>query len=405
MAAAVWAIASLVHCIAVSAEVTPDVSSVRWNRATHSRALLQDALQRDSAPFVEADVVLVDGSAVLPRPVNENWTVSLSELLYRVSATPMNVTLKLNLKSTEVLEVAKRNLLEAHLQNLKGLWFHADILPATGGEAPVNASTYLHPFASSFPQAVVSVGWTTYPETFYTWEVVDRMTRLLLCGPHLPARVSVAARASMLPNSVAQVSWMLDVIPQASLSIWAQDNDPRVTDTLIQLRKALPWSVVYYDLSEQQRADFERAKENVAYEPERTGHPVWDLPGVVACEQRPLAGRRSVILKEQGGSIRLPAAWKHFRARIDTSRSKTITLHMGSNSLTLNGDCFYVVARSTATAVIVSAWQCVGYHTNLTMLSASEPSATREWPIVPGPMSLRFQTPTDTAVYLVYVNE
>ncbi|KAG0427776.1 hypothetical protein HPB47_025200 [Ixodes persulcatus] len=245
------------------------------------------------------------------------------------------------------------------LRNLKGLWFHADILPATGGEAPVNASTYLHPFASSFPQAVVSVGWTTYPETFYTWEVVDRMTRLLLCGPHLPARVSVAARASMLPNSVAQVSWMLDVIPQASLSIWAQDNDPRVTDTLIQLRKALPWSVVYYDLSEQQRADFERAKENVAYEPERTGHPVWDLPGVVACEQRPLAGRRSVILKEQGGSIRLPAAWKHFRARIDTSRSKTITLHMGSNSLTLNGDCFYVVARSTATAVIVSAWQCV----------------------------------------------
>lgn len=403
--AAIWAILLLVYCGAVSAGVTPDVSSVRWNRATHSRALLQDALQRDTAPFVEADVVLVDGSAVLPRPDNENWTVSLSELLYRVSATPMNVTLKLNFKSTEVLEVAKRELLQAALQNLKGLWFHADIVPATGGEAPVNGSSYLHQLAPSFPQAVVSVGWTTYPETFYTWEVVDRMTRLLLCGPHLPVKISVAARASMLPNSVAQVSWMLDVIPQATLSIWAQDNDPNVTDTLVQLRKLLPWSAVYYDLSEQQRGDFERAKENVAYEPERAGHPVWDLPGVVSCEQRPLAGRRSAILKEQGGSIRLPSSWKYLRARMDTTKAKTITIRVGPNSLTLNGDCFYIVARNTAGVVTVSAWQCVGYHTNLTMLSANEPSAIREWSLGPGPMSLRFETPTDAAVYSVYVNE
>ncbi|CAN7949206.1 unnamed protein product, partial [Ixodes hexagonus] len=290
-------------------------------------------------------------------------------------------------------------------QNLKALWFHADILPATGGEAPVNGSVYLHQFAPSFPQAIVSVGWTTYPETFYTWEVVDRMTRLLLCGPRLPAKVSVAARASMLPHSVAQVSWMLDVIPQASLSIWSQDNDPRVTDTLIQLRKTLPWSAVYYDLSEQHRTDFERAKENVAYEPERTGNPSWDLPGVVACEERPLAGRRSVVLKAQGGSIRLPAAWKNLRARMDTTKSKTISLHMGSNSLTLNGDCFYVVARNTETVVVVSVWQCVGYHTNLTMLSASEPAIKREWPLTGGPASLRFETPADAAVYWVYVNE
>ncbi|KAH7959670.1 hypothetical protein HPB49_012953 [Dermacentor silvarum] len=78
----------------------------RWSRATNTRERLNAALSGDQPVFLEADVVLVGGLPVLEPPLGRLWDVTLNELLYQVTDKPKRVTLKLNMRSTEVLPQA-----------------------------------------------------------------------------------------------------------------------------------------------------------------------------------------------------------------------------------------------------------------------------------------------------------
>ncbi|KAH6933709.1 hypothetical protein HPB50_017675 [Hyalomma asiaticum] len=78
----------------------------RWSRATNTRERLTAALSGDQPVFVEADVVLASGIPVLEPPPGRLWDVTLNELLYQVTEKPKRVTLKLNMRSTEVLPEA-----------------------------------------------------------------------------------------------------------------------------------------------------------------------------------------------------------------------------------------------------------------------------------------------------------
>ncbi|KAK8769869.1 hypothetical protein V5799_013663 [Amblyomma americanum] len=82
------------------------VTFARWSRATNTRQRLSAALEGDQPVFLEADVVLTGGLPVLEPPPGYLWDVTLNELLYQVTEKPKRVTLKLNLRSTEVLPQA-----------------------------------------------------------------------------------------------------------------------------------------------------------------------------------------------------------------------------------------------------------------------------------------------------------
>ncbi|KAH7956243.1 hypothetical protein HPB52_007655 [Rhipicephalus sanguineus] len=101
------AAASPQHADSQPTTTSPQASKfTRWSRATNTRERLSAALSGDQPVFIEADVVLNNGIPVLEPPRGRLWDVTLNELLYQVTQKPKRVTLKLNMRSTEVLPEA-----------------------------------------------------------------------------------------------------------------------------------------------------------------------------------------------------------------------------------------------------------------------------------------------------------
>ncbi|KAH8039754.1 hypothetical protein HPB51_008686 [Rhipicephalus microplus] len=244
------------------------------------------------------DVVLDNGIPVLEPPRGRLWDVTLNELLYQVTQKPKRVTLKLNLRSTEVLPQAFGVLMVAltepyrnfatvasnparatelssaqravlyhayrlfivalfwngdaavdhnstvhviHrvLQNLVDLWIHADVLSGSAGKPPVEANLFMRQSLPFHPFAIISLGWNTKPKGAYSWGQVESMARLASCGYPFLSRVAFKVRASMVEASLAQLSWLFDVMPNATLVVWYADGEaphPNMTHALRMAR-------------------------------------------------------------------------------------------------------------------------------------------------------------------------
>lgn len=408
-----------------------DLSLVVWSHGTNSRWKLEQALSGRTAPFVEADVSWADGMAVMAHPPVRSWDLSLREFLRIVCGSPKNVTLKLDFKSSDVLESAFTDVENAPLENLRDLWLNADIVEGPGGAPNVDAQHFLQLCTSRFPQATLSLGWTTRPMASYTWEHVEAMARILVCGPYRVPRVTFPVRASMMAASTPQLLWLLDVIPGSTLTIWSSPLDPWSTKALVRLRNLLPWSAVYYDLPADQQEDFDRAKTGVASSAKPT-HPVdagmlpdWSLGIGYSCQQRALAGKRAVVLAGPGARVILPKKWDVLEAKLDLTRVGSLTLGWGpENKVQVNGACFYllltnghnVTVRVWASPCLPSSSPLDHHEEDKTghAQPTTRPLVARQWPSAPQtrasspkgpppPNGLLFESPGPAVVYDVRI--
>lgn len=409
-----------------------DLSLIVWSHGTNSRWKLEQALSGRTAPFVEADVSWADGMAVMAHPPVRSWDLSLREFLRIVCGSPKNVTLKLDFKSSDVLESAFTDVENAPLENLRDLWLNADIVEGPGGAPNVDAQHFLQLCTSRFPQATLSLGWTTRPMASYTWQHVEAMARTLVCGPYRVPRVTFPVRGSMMAASTPQLLWLLDVIPGSTLTIWSSPSDPWSTKALMRLRNLLPLSAVYYDLPTDQKEDFDRAKSAVTSSA-KPGHPVdsgmlpdWSLGIGYSCHQRALAGKRAVILAGPGARVLLPKKWDVLEAKLDLTRVGSLTLGWGpEHKVQINGACFYLLLNNGQNvSARVWASPCLpssspldhDYREDKASLvpPTTGPLVARQWPSAPQtrasspkgpppPNALLFESPGPAVVYDVRI--
>lgn len=388
-----------------------DVSLIEWSHGTNSRWKLEQALSGRTAPYVEADVSQADGMAVMAHPPVRSWDLSLREFLRIVCGTPRNVTLKLDFKASEVLESAFLDLESAPLENLRDLWLNADIVEGPGGRPDVDAQHFLQLCTSRFPQATLSLGWTTRPMSSYSWAHVEAMARLLVCGPYRVPRVTFPVRASMLAASTPQLLWLLDLIPGSTLTVWSSPRDPWSTKALMKLRALLPLTAVYYDLPSDQKEDFDRAKALVSSPTPHNHHvddgplPEWSLGIGYSCQNRALAGKRAVVLAGPGARLLMPDKWDLVEAKVDLSRVGSLALGWGQDTdkVQINGGCFYIALTNGAN-VTAQVWASSCLPTSSSFdeedhdkkgytLRSGKPLVTRQWPSSPSPPT---QTSTPT---------
>lgn len=392
-----------------------DVSLIEWSHGTNSRWKLEQALSGRAAPYVEADVSQADGMAVMAHPPVRSWDLSLREFLRIVCGTPRNVTLKLDFKASEVLESAFLDMENAPLENLRDLWLNADIVEGPGGKPDVDAQHFLQLCTSRFPQATLSLGWTTRPMTSYTWAHVEAMARLLVCGPYRVPHVTFPVRASMLAASTPQLLWLLDVIPGSTLTVWSSPRDPWSTKALVKLRNLLPLSAVYYDLPSDQKQDFERAKAAIPSSAQHNRHvddgplPEWSLGVGYSCQQRALAGKRAVVLAGPGARLVLPKKWDLVEAKVDLTRVGSLSLAWGqdTDNIQINGGCFYVTLTNgpNITAQVwaspclptTSSFDEEDHDKKSNLLRSLKPLVTRKWPLSSSSPSPQTSSPTAMA--------
>lgn len=385
------------------------ITFARWSHATNTREKLSAALSGDQPVFVEADVMLAGGMPVLMPPPYQLWEVTLNELLYQVTEKPKRVTLKLNLRSNEVLPQAFSVLMVALTENLLDLWLHADVLSGSGGKAPVDAGTFLRQSAPFHPFAVISLGWNTKPKGQYSWSQVESMVRLVRCGYPYLSRIAFKVRASMVENSLAQLSWLLDVLPNATLAIFSLPGEPQHTSALLSLRRLRPTARIVYDLPQEHQ--LENLLEEVG--PEDGGAKA-EQPGVEweaeesntgSCRKASLPGRNAVVLGDNGVSMVLPDWWSNLEAKLDLSKPRSLAVSMGEDKLSLEGACFQLVMNRSGQEVTSRAWPTTcKNHGSSSSKKGSGPEMVKQW-TYGEPAPLKLQSSPGAVVYAVRLQE
>ncbi|XP_043920167.1 protein FAM151B isoform X2 [Protopterus annectens] len=234
---------------------TRDGAAIRWYHAVNSKEYLQKAL-KSAAHMLEADVLLGGQGSLTKEPVmahssSNDSDCTLREWLDAVLKTDKGI--KLDFKSLEVVEPSM-NVLEKvkeHLQ--RPVWLNADILMGPCGESPtVAAQSFIDITTSYFPDAVLSLGWTTgwHPEKTkegYSWEMVKEMEHL--CKP-LKQPITFPVRAALVFQSKPQLQWLLKQSDSYSLTIWSGKEDQYCLEDLLNLRENLSKAQVFYDIFE-----------------------------------------------------------------------------------------------------------------------------------------------------------
>ena len=123
--------------------------------------------------------------------------------------------IKLDFKSTRVVEPAFRNLAR-HIDYLKGpLVLHADIIAGDNktGAQPVDIWTFLMLIRTRFPKAIISMGWCVDVnkntlETGYSMNMVDQMLQIVK-EYSLLQPITFPVNAALVKYSIAELQRLL----------------------------------------------------------------------------------------------------------------------------------------------------------------------------------------------------
>ncbi|XP_069483647.1 protein FAM151B isoform X2 [Ambystoma mexicanum] len=214
--------------------------------------------------MIEADVLLGGQGLgteepIMAHPPETDSDITLREWLNETLQS--NKGIKLDFKSLEAVNPSMV-ILEGMKASLKRpVWINADILPGPGGSPKaVDAECFLSTVVSTFPDATLSLGWTTgwHPQKNndgYSWEMVQSMESICraLCQP-----VTFPVRAALVHQSWAQLLWLLQESDRYSLTVWTGKDDEYPTDDLLFIREKLNADRVYYDVLEPQTSEFKR---------------------------------------------------------------------------------------------------------------------------------------------------
>ncbi|KAK2150591.1 hypothetical protein LSH36_399g04017 [Paralvinella palmiformis] len=230
---------------------TRDGLLVTWAHAVNSEQELKSALMSD-AMMLEADVLLEGQGTVnqtdtpiMAHPPNIYSDITLERWLEITLNTSRGI--KLDFKSVEVLDPSLRIVSASLSRYQQPIWLNADIFSGPNAEdsTPLNATIFRETVLQFFPEATLSVGWTTAdgPEG-YTRDMVDEM--LAFVAP-LQQPVTFPVRAKLVKRSWDNLKELLSSSRAHALTIWSGSDlvDP---DDLVYVRENSDLDRVYYDL-------------------------------------------------------------------------------------------------------------------------------------------------------------
>lgn len=136
-----------------------------------------------------------------------------------------------------------------------------DILsgPCKSDRSPVNPGVFFSLCAKYFPSATLSVGWTTnsfisVENDFYEWRFVQPIKDLL---SSVTQPVTFPVRANMIGKSMEQMTWLLSLSSNYSLTVWSAFFDkPNIKDLVVLQNKVSNSKKIFYDLPSDQKAKF-----------------------------------------------------------------------------------------------------------------------------------------------------
>ncbi|XP_057371637.1 uncharacterized protein LOC130692528 isoform X1 [Daphnia carinata] len=250
-------------------QIKSDLSRIKWGHGINSRIQLYKSLHgRDM--MIEADVsvgTITGGDAtimpIMAHPPLNTSDLSLEEFLDTILDSNTTKGIKLDFKDLEVVELSLVAIKSRASKIIGPLWLNADILPGpvNASTKPVEALRFLSLAKDYFPDAVLSVGWTTrfgpqmaWPlqiinEGSYTLEHVAQM-RDALKAAQIRQPVTFPVRAGLLTSSESQknILWLLEEIEGSTLTIWSSQYDTVDVPALMKLVNHIGKENIYVDV-------------------------------------------------------------------------------------------------------------------------------------------------------------
>ncbi|XP_068949413.1 protein FAM151A-like isoform X1 [Petaurus breviceps papuanus] len=238
-----------------------DGLEVTWYHAANLRSEMETALNSD-VMVLEADVnveglntVNETGVPIMAHPPDIYSDNTLEQWLEAVLARSRK-GIKLDFKSIKAvgpsLDLLRKQTENGRIQ--RPVWINADILDGPNVPLPVavNATQFLSLVQEKYPNATLSLGWTTVyfsfiPNRTYTQDMIEKMHKLVVA---LPQKVTFPVRAVMARAAWSHFRWLLSQSDRYSLTLWQSASDPVTVDDLLYLRKHSATHQIYYDLFE-----------------------------------------------------------------------------------------------------------------------------------------------------------
>lgn len=234
-----------------------DAADITWAHAVNSKSKLSDAL-KDSTLMLEADVLMRGQEPLEPimaHPPHTDSDISLRSWLQELKPHN-NKGIKLDFKSLDAVAPSMQILDQIWGRSSRPVWLNADVLPGPGDlDSPLDPHKFLSALGPLPEDTVLSLGWTTgwtegAENPGYSWEMVREMEQI--CGS-LKNPVMFPVRAALMGQSAAQLLWLVEQSHRYSLTVWTGQSDVFKLEDLLQFRKQLQPSRVYYDLPDDQR--------------------------------------------------------------------------------------------------------------------------------------------------------
>lgn len=244
-----------------------------------------------------------------PPDVDSNLT--LADFLNQTIGSTKGI--KLDFKTIMVVEPSLKMLQSA--TSGRGInnpiWLNADILPGPCYDkvcTPVDHVQFLSLCTSYFPQATLSISWTTgmnmtAPENYYNWTQVISMGKLV---SQISQPITFPIRAVLVQRSSKQIHWLLDLSETFTLTIWSAKYDKLDVQDLVTLRQTAVTDKrrIYYDLPPDQDKAFKDALKSADSGGDKgvTDSFEWKAAATKQCEDV-LVGRNSVMISGDGGEV------------------------------------------------------------------------------------------------------
>lgn len=260
-------------------EVADDLSKVTWAHAVNSKEDLKKYIDDDTIMMLEADILpgRLEGAdpseplvPIMAHPPAVESDISFEmwiDEVIKANKDGQKKGAKLDFKDISIVAECLKILQNRTEQITFPLWLNADILkgPVGSTREPVDGDKFLPLCVETFPLATLSVGWTTTYTTdddenaLYTKEMTEEMAALLE-SKSVAQPVTFPIRAAFVPRSIENLDWLVENVPESTITVWSSSSDTIDVQALLSLRDAVGNDSVYFDLPEEQKEEFDEAK-------------------------------------------------------------------------------------------------------------------------------------------------
>eukprot|EP00092_Neocalanus_flemingeri_P002353 GFUD01002518.1.p1 GENE.GFUD01002518.1~~GFUD01002518.1.p1 ORF type:complete len:316 (-),score=64.31 GFUD01002518.1:46-945(-) len=237
-------------------EVADDLTLVKWSHATNSRELLDTAIADDTM-MIEADVSIGGGGIpIMAHPPQNESDLTLEEFMNTVIASAnkgVRKGIKLDFKFIAIVKPSLDILKELEEKFRFPVWLNADILQGPGGSStPVDADQFLNLCTEYFPEATLSIGYTTSAEGKYTAANMNEMFNLLK-QKGIVSPVTLPLRACLAARSIAEIEQFLKMVDAnesfpTTITIWSGTSDDVDLENLDKLITEIGKNRIYLDV-------------------------------------------------------------------------------------------------------------------------------------------------------------